>query len=175
MSGVLESLRVLAAVLDDLCVPFALIGGHAVNAWLEPRVTADVDVTIEANAALLAGIKTRLLSLGYRVAREHGVSLPSGPDFIRWVSCDGALVVEMQVAKTHLQSRVIERAVRRDGSIPVATPEDLLVLKLIANRPKDQADISGLVALSAMDWPYVQQAAEEWGVLELLGQKRFRS
>ena len=41
----------LAAVcrhLDAAGIAYSIIGGHAVNAWLEPRFTADVDVTVAA-------------------------------------------------------------------------------------------------------------------------------
>jgi hypothetical protein len=38
----------LLGLLDESNVAHVLIGGHAVNAGLEPRFTADVDITVQA-------------------------------------------------------------------------------------------------------------------------------
>jgi hypothetical protein len=36
--------------LEESSVAYVVIGGHAVNLWLEPRFTADVDITIQAGS-----------------------------------------------------------------------------------------------------------------------------
>lgn len=101
----------------------------------------------------------------------HGATEPSGPDFLRYVSDDRRVVVEIQTAKTRLQRDTLRRAVRQ-GDARVATPEDLLVMKLIAFRTKDRADLIALVSLPGLDWPYVEDHAREWGVLERLARLR---
>ena len=100
--------------------------------------------------------------------------MPSGPDFVRFGSAEGPIVVEVQAAKTELQRTLIERAIPSEGGVRVATPEDLIVLKLIANRAKDQIDLLGLVALPSLDWAYVERRAAEWEVLPLLKRARGR-
>ena len=77
-------------------------------------------------------------------------------------------------AKTDLQRAVIARAIRAEDGVRVATAEDLIVLKLIANRPKDQVDLQGLVALPSLDWGYIERWAAEWEVFELLHRLRGR-
>ncbi len=161
-----EALDALAGLLARARVEYAVIGAHAVNAWLEPRLTADVDVTVAAGTDAMVRLKRVLGDEGYLAAREHGADLPSGPDFVRFTSADGALVLELQTAKTEFQREVIRRAT--GGGLRVATPEDLIVMKLIANRPKDRADLDGLVRLDGLDWPYVERWAAEWEVLALL-------
>ena len=47
-------------------------------------------------------------------------------------------------------------------------PEELLVMKLIAHRSKDQIDASGLARLEGLDWPYVERWAAEWDVTDRL-------
>jgi hypothetical protein len=49
------------------------------------------------------------------------------------------------------------------GDLRVATAEDLIVLKAIANRAKDQGDLAGLTKLQNLDWAYIDAAAKEWG------------
>lgn len=135
---------------------YAVIGGHAVNCWLEPRLTGDVDVTVAADRVRLESLRRRLVSEGFRVAREHGGAAPSGPDFIRFVSAHGEIVLELQAAKTEFQREVVQR----------------VVLKLIADRTKDQADLEGLLGLGALDWAYMERWATIWGVLERLHRRR---
>jgi hypothetical protein len=165
----------LAALLDRLGLPYAVIGAHAVNAWLEPRFTSDIDVTLELGATASGELTRAFEREGFAVTRALGERLPSGPDFLRFTSSDHLVTVELQPAKTLLQHEVVRRArAGRDG-VRVATPEDLIVLKLIANRPKDRIDLSGLAALDGLDWGYVERACAEWGITELLADLRGRA
>jgi hypothetical protein len=165
----------LARTLSELRLPYAVIGAHAVNAWLEPRVTADIDVTIELSAASNRALADAFARAGFERSRVHGVDAPSGPDFLRFASPDRSVTIELQSAKTDLQREVIRRAVSGAEGLRVATPEDLIVLKLIANRPKDQLDLLGLLVLPGLDWGYVEHWAREWGVLGSLGELRDRA
>jgi hypothetical protein len=91
---------------------------------------------------------------------------------VRFVAPDGALLLEVQAAKTPLQREVVERAVVTPSGLRVATVEDLIVLKLIADRPKDQGDLHGRAQLPAVDWSYVEHWAGEWGVSDRLERLR---
>ena len=163
-----DPLGVLAEMLEEAGSEYALIGGHAVNAWLEPRFTADVDVTIEAGVVQMERLTEVLKRAGFAVALEDGADQASGPDFIRFTSADDRIVLEFQAAKTALQESVIRRAQRDSRGLRVATPEDLIVLKLIANRSKDRIDLIGLCGLPELDWGYVERWAREWEVFDLL-------
>lgn len=165
----------LAHLLDGLGLPYAVIGAHAVNSWLEPRFTADIDVTIELTAESSRDLTAAFAREGFAVARAHGERLPSGPDFVRFTSRDRLVTIEFQPAKTSLQAAIVRRArLDRDG-VRIATPEDLIILKLIANRPKDQVDLLGLVRLPDLDWPYVDRAAREWELAPSLSELRARA
>jgi hypothetical protein len=143
-----------------------------VNVWVEPRFTADVDLTAASSPDEMAHLRRGLIAAGFRVAREHGAALASGPDFVRFVAPDGALLLEVQAAKTPLQRELVERAVVIPSGLRVATIEDLIVLKLIADRPKDQGDLHALAQLPGVDWSYVERWAGEWGVSERLERLR---
>ena len=162
-----EQITRLLDLLDEAGVEFAVIGGLAVNAWLEPRFTADVDVTVHAPPATMDRLKVVLASHGYRVTREHGAAQPSGPDFVRFVSDAAGITLEVQASKTAFQREVLRRA-GAAGTPRIATPEDLIVLKLIANRPKDRIDLLGLMQLDGLDWGYVERWAAAWDVVDRL-------
>ncbi len=161
----------IARHLSEAGVSYAVIGAHAVNVWLEPRFTADIDLTVHAGPEALQRIEDVLHRAGLTRTLAHGSELPSGPDFVRFASDDGNLVLELQAAKTDLQREVLRRAVTADG-VSVATPEDLIILKLIADRPKDRVDLLGLVALPELDWSYVEAWAAAWDIGDRLARLR---
>jgi hypothetical protein len=153
-------------------VEYAVIGAHGVNAWLEPRFTADIDVTVRIDPSSMLRLRRIFAEAGYEPMVEHGAHLPSGPDFVRFTSTDQLTIVELQAAKTALQLEVVRRAPASSEGIRIATPEDLIVLKLIADRPKDRQDLLGLVALPDLDWAYVERWAAEWDVADELASLR---
>ena len=165
----------LARVFEAVSIPYVLIGGHAVNVWLEPRFTADLDVAVEAGPSDVERLADALARGGYTRERIHGAEQPSGPDFVRFVSANREVVLEVQVAKTRFQREVIQRARVSGDGVRVATVEDLIVMKLIADRAKDRVDLLGLAALSGVDWAYVERWAVEWGVADRLRRLRERA
>jgi hypothetical protein len=165
-------LATLSRMLERQAVEYALIGGHAVNAWVEPRFTADVDIVVAAGSDDLDRLKGILADEGFDVIREHGGELPSGPDFVRLESASSPLIIEVQAAKTRFQGEVIRRATSDTDGMRIATVEDLIVMKLIADRPKDQIDLLGLAELSDIDWAYVEAWAAEWQVSDRLQRVR---
>jgi len=167
-----DPLPYVARLLASVGVDYAVIGGHAVNCWIEPRLTGDVDVTVAATRAQMELLRERLRKEGFVIGREHGAEAPSGPDFIRFVSADNELVLEIQAAKTEFQRELLRRAVLTPEHTRVATVEDLIILKLIADRVKDQADLDGLLRLSALDWPYLERWVAVWGVGDRLERAR---
>ena len=62
-----DPLGALAEILEEAGVAYALIGGHAVNAWVEPRFTADIDVTIEAGVAQMERLTAVLERAGLTI------------------------------------------------------------------------------------------------------------
>ena len=161
----------IGEIAEESELEYALIGGHAVNIWLEPRFTADIDLTVAWDGRALERFRAKLEEAGYRVEVAHGKALPSGPDFIRFVRASAEPPIEIQIAKTDYQERTLERAQRPSG-IAVATVEDLIVLKLIANRPRDRGDLDGLLHLPGLDFAYIEETALDWGVEEVLAALR---
>jgi predicted nucleotidyltransferase len=163
----------LAAFLSDQEVRFAVIGGIAVSVWGEPRFAADVVVVVGVDlAGALALIKaaehTRFRPLfgGVEELVQTAFLLP-----LRHV--DTQIKVDLAIGLSGFEGQIIHRAklVELAGHLlPVATAEDLMLMKLLAARPRDVDDVSRIVARQrdALDWEYLFQTGTD--LQEALGQ-----
>ncbi len=166
-------LETLTTILDGAGLPYVLIGGHAVNAWCVQRGTDDFDFLVAPNREAIDRVEAALFEAGLRRVRRQDAMEASGPDFLRMENGTRTFNVDFQVAKTDFQSSAIARAITDPGSgVRIATPEDLVVLKLIALRSKDQRDLINLVETQAIDWSYVEQWAPIWDIEQRLADLR---
>ena len=164
-----DLLAEVTAALAAAGLGAALIGGAAVNAFEDPRYTKDLDFTVEADPAAVNGFVSLLVAAGFIVTRrQERESDALGPDFVQLRRPGTTDMIDLIVAKTDYQELVIERATPHGDHLRVATPEDLIVLKLIANRSIDHIDADALARHNPIDWPYVEHWAEVWQVTERL-------
>ena len=173
-----EALRRAVADLRAEGARFALVGGLAVSAWAEPRLTRDADLAVSvAGDAEAEALVHRLHGRGYRVGalveQEHVGRLATAR------LLDGAesgLFVDLLFASSGVEPELVEHAVEvalvTDLVVPVASVGYLIALKLLARddrmRPNDADDLASLsaVALEA-DW------AEATSAVELIEQRRY--
>jgi len=132
------------ALLETHRVPFCLIGGQAVNAYVDPLVSLDLGVVIASDRL---GEVEALLTPPYRVERfTHSVNVSAAGSDLR---------VQIQLDSRYRS--FIERATSRNVlgvQMPVAAVEDVLQGKIWAaqdstrrgsKRQKDLADIARLL------------------------------
>jgi hypothetical protein len=148
-----------ASFLQAQQVPYALIGGLAVSVRGQPRMTADVDVVVAADldralsmAAALPGSNFRPLFDDIADVIMKAFLLP-----VRHRSTN--VKVDIAIGLSGFEQQAIARAEpieMADVTIPVATAEDLLVMKVLAGRPRDEQDARGLVIAQGdrLDWDY---------------------
>ena len=127
---------------------FCFIGGLAVQRWGQPRMTADVDLTVITGfGGEERYVDTLLGSLRGRVrdAREfalrHRTLLAVATNGIHVDIALGAMPFE-----EHSVQRASPFAVSPIESITTCCAEDLVVHKVFAGRDKDWLDVSGIVA-----------------------------
>jgi hypothetical protein len=150
--GFLDALRTLSVALDRLGRPGMIIGGVAVIAHGVPRLTIDIDATTlaagESVEALIAKFAEHAIALripdGAAFARTHQVVLavhePSGTP------------IDVSLAWLPFEEEALEASIPCDYAgvtIRIPRPEDLVVYKLIAARPRDIDDAEGLLAIHA--------------------------
>jgi hypothetical protein len=169
------------SLLDDVARVFevaglkaAIIGGQARNLWRVPRLTFDLDFTVEAKRESIEAAVRLLEEAGFQVVKSQDAATVSGPDFLQLYNAASQQVVEFQTAKTPFQESLLERSVAIEGLEPLrlVTPEDLLVLKLLAFRTKDRDDLVEIGQMHDLDWSYVEHWAEAWEVSDRLNKLR---
>ena len=143
--GIVEAARRLAQFLAELGKPAAVIGGIAINARVRIRATKDIDALVLLDTEDIA----RLIVL----AHKHGYDPGSTPDadllemgMLRmWgpPGKPGGTIADLIVADAAFLRDAVARATPVSFSgveLPIATAEDLLVMKLDANRAIDLDD-----------------------------------
>ncbi len=159
MSLRLAVVRVLRD-LNDLGIAHAVVGGLAVSARVEPRMTRDVDIVIAATDDRAAeGVVHQLIALGYVVDAVLEQSAPGRLATTRLLPPllpDSGVVVDLLFASSGIEREVIDSAeplqILTDAVAPVATVGHLLALKLLSvseRRPQDAADLERLSAIAS--------------------------
>lgn len=174
----LDALFFVAELLQKSRIPYVLIGGVAISYWATPRYTKDVDFTLSLTPMAWEKLKKNLEAQKIKWLLIQQPHDELTPDITRMI-WEGQLI-DFQINKTLHQGEVIKR--RRRVSINgrkfyVATPEDLFVLKLLANRPQDRADIASLISdVKKLDYSYIKKWCAYWEISDrLLEFKNFRS
>lgn len=170
-----EVLASVAALLRAWPHGGAIIGGIAMVARVRPRFTLDVDLVL----VVPAGEVRALLAL----AHDHGwidepaetATLLEGGllRLFRAAPRDEDPRLDVLFVDGEFLAEVVRRATPLDlgvATLPVATVEDLLLLKLEAHRPQD---IDDLLAIkdgcgARLDWRYVRARAAALGLTERL-------
>lgn len=160
-----EALADILSEFDRRGVQYALAGGWAFSALVEPRATTDIDLLILLDPPLRETIQS-LVSSVFTSAIVH-----PAPMKMKGVSiwrCMGLrdqqeVVVGFLLADSaFLQSALARKQQITLGAQPVSilTLEDLMLMKMIAGRLQDLADLEKIEARKTqlqIDWSYVEQ------------------
>jgi hypothetical protein len=141
----LELLTALAPVLSRWG-RWYLFGAQAVIAYGVPRLSADVDVTAALTPDDPEGFADQMRGAGFALA------IPDA-DFVRrtrvmpFVHVATGMPLDIVLAASGLEDDFLSRAVPVDLGgvlVPLVRPDDLMIAKVLAGRPKDLEDVRSL-------------------------------
>src|SRR5262245_39958709 len=143
------TLQALFEWLESERVPGTAIGGVAVSLIAQPRVTQDIDIVIwleerRWKTFILSGRKYGIIP---RISDAFDFAKQSRVLLLKHETSD--ISIDVSLGGLEFEREMIERAISLDlGGLrmKVPTPEDLLITKAVAQRPKDLADIDAIVA-----------------------------
>lgn len=133
----------LARALADAGIPYIVVGGQAVLVYGEPRLTRDIDVTIALTPDQVEQVLRILPDVGLTPLVEP-VSFTQEAWVLPCADVLSELRVDFIFSSTTVELSAMERAhtVAIGGEqVRFASPEDLVVFKLIAGRPRDLEDV----------------------------------
>ncbi len=177
MSPVEQLLRDFVRLCESSDIPYAIVGGWAVRAYGIPRPTYDVDVTISIEREDLSNFFDSIDALGYDVDDVYrngwtgsvaGMPLVKAKTFVDGRTLTGDIFLAENKFQLSMMSR--RRLANVDNlTAQVISAEDLILMKLVADRPRDRADVFDIFfMLGQLDEDYLRHWAERLGVSDKL-------
>jgi len=178
---IVRALRSFLAFLARQRIDYMLMGGMAIRTLAIPRPTFDLDLQVAIGEAEAKGFAQQAAAEGFSVDEPHlrgfvdhlrglakiTMSAPTGD---RWIP------VDVFLSGSEYQRTAFARRRQQEtdlGPLWLISPEDLLLHKLIANRPRDRADVADLLLVAGPpDETYLRTWAERLGVVDRLAEAR---
>jgi hypothetical protein len=140
-------------------LPYLIVGGIAVSVWGRGRATADVDLQLHVPSLDNAA---RQFPENWKEDKKWLIYNPQLRD-IQKRFVISRIVVDFMLPRDEFEQGILRRRVRKKvwGKIVfVASPEDLVLMKMKAGRPRDFDDAVGIVVLnSGLDRDFIRNWA----------------
>ncbi|MCP5054709.1 MAG: nucleotidyl transferase AbiEii/AbiGii toxin family protein [bacterium] len=153
----------LFEVFRTFDISYALIGTYAAAAWGSVRATTDIDFLIPVPPEKLRHVLEALRNQGFTTEYRAGEDRDPVEGFIRLAFQAGYDVEAIELVLgikgmppgIYSRSEIIEVVGRK---MPVVSPEDLIILKLLADQPVDLQDAEKVykVMKDKMDLSYLK-------------------
>jgi putative nucleotidyltransferase-like protein len=163
-----ERMRRATSAFEGAAIPYAVVGGNAVAAWVATfdeaavRNTQDVDILIRRPD--LEAVKSALENIGFIFRHVNGIDMfLDGPDAKVRNSVHVAYAGE-KVRSTCATSAPDVSEATRLGTIKVVTLEPLVKMKLTSFRTKDRMHLRDLIDVELLDETWLPKLPAELSV-----------
>jgi hypothetical protein len=147
VAPLLAALRAVVRWLSATRVRGAVIGGVAAALLGRPRMTGDVDALVLVEDEGWETFVAAGARFGIRARRPDAIAFARRSRVLLLRHDPSGIDVDVSIGALPFEHEVVTRARRyrvAGLTVPLATAEDLIVMKAIARRPRDIADIEGL-------------------------------
>jgi hypothetical protein len=146
----LRALSDLLAWFRGTGVPGVIVGGLAASIQSKPRLTRDVDAVVLLGDRSLEEFTRDGESFGIVPRRSDAIKFARKNRILLMVHSPSSVELDVALGAMPFEEEMISRAnvvVIQGVSIPVASPEDLIVMKAIPFRSVDEQDIDSLLQM----------------------------
>lgn len=147
-----DTLKSLCALLSEAHVDYCLIGGLAVAILAKPRATEDIDILILIDEQQKSSI-IELMKKKFQIIQDNNVMHFESATIWRTIlasptsEATGFVIVDFLLADNEIYREAVHNPIDLifdKVTIPVASPENLIKIKELSNRPQDLLDIASL-------------------------------
>jgi hypothetical protein len=162
-----RSLREVCSFLDKAAIEYMLVGGMAVGIWAEPRATVDIDFLVSVRLADFDNLKRHLTESGRFVFIHEKPMIFGRISFLRaTLKSNADISIDFIFSDDFFKGEALKRrevAQLSDFSLNMATPEDLIILKLLSGREQDRLDAMKILEIQKgkLDMDYLQTWLEK--------------
>jgi hypothetical protein len=169
MNALIQLINTVSRYLRQENIPHCLVGGLSVAIWGRPRATEDVDLLVDLTEDAVPAFHAYLEGHGVRMDRDKAVrAIREGKGFplydtwsIHWV--------DVKTPERPIDRETLERATTIDLAeepVPIATPEDVILHKLLARRDQDIVDARSIVLRkeTGLDLDYLANRVRTLGI-----------
>ena len=145
-----EFFRALSDALGRLNAGWYVFGAQAVLQWGRPRLTADIDVTVQKGPATTTELLQAMRDAGFVLRIEGTPAFIEQTRVLPLFHTASQWPLDLVLGGPGLEEDFLRRAVPVEVSpglhVPIISAEDLLVTKVLAGRSKDLDDVRGILA-----------------------------
>jgi hypothetical protein len=141
-------LKRIAAALADAGLPYMVFGGQAVLLYGEPRLTRDIDVTLGVDPSEVGRVIGTIRSLGFRILTEKPEEFVRETFVLPAIDPETGVRIDFVFSLSGFERAAIERSRKIDVDgvgVQFVSLEDLVVMKLLAGRPRDLEDVAAVL------------------------------
>ncbi len=177
-ASLIQAIKDFVTLFDSRGLSYAVLGGLAARAHGIPRPTWDVDFALGVERGALPELFEAAEELGYVVPsayRGGWVDAVGGMPIVKFgvAISDRSVDIDIFLAESAYLQTVLSRRqhaeVDENLKVAVVSPEDLIILKVLSGRPRDEIDVQDVLFMQGeLDRDYMKHWAEKLGVLQNL-------
>ncbi len=134
----------ISQALTNKKIPYMIIGGQAVLVYGEPRLTKDIDITLGVNTERLNDILQLIKDLPLKLLHKNIKDFVNRTMVLPAIHEDTGIRVDFIFSFTPYVRQAISRSRRIQilgTDVCFASPEDVIIHKVFAGRPRDIEDV----------------------------------
>lgn len=164
-SSLYPALRDLIRWLKECKTRGVVIGGVAASFLGRSRTTADVDALILTDESKLDVFLQRGGAFGFYPRISEPLSFAKQSRMLLVNHKPSGVDVDISLGCTPFEEEIVKSAFKirlKNISFPVPSPENLIIMKALVHRPRDAADIEGILdAQTKIDFKYIRKTLRD--------------
>lgn len=161
-----EILSKLGAALQRQGLAYMIIGGQAVLLYGEPRLTRDIDITLGADIDQLEELLVVTQELTLKPIPKDPATFVKETMVFPVIEENTGIRVDFIFSYTPYENQAIRRAksvLIKDQAVFFASPEDVIIHKIFARRPRDLEDVRTILLKNPnLDLSYIRDWLKEF-------------